>query len=104
MSEFDYSLTNSDLGDRLRKLRTAAGMGPSQLSGAVAPYLAGAPQARQGFLPREAINRIEIGRRALKYSEAVAIAKALGVDTAAFTSEAACEAAVRIIKAHKEAS
>lgn len=92
MSEHEYSLTNARLGRRLQKLRHAIRWSTEQLATAATPYLAGAPQDRQGEVNRFAVSRIESGRRVLKYSEAVAFAKALGVPTEAFISDEAAEA------------
>lgn len=102
MSETHYSLTNDDLGVRLRRLRNAAGLSTLRLAEAASPYLAGAPQARQGHLSREALARVESGRRAFKFSEAVAIAQALGIHTVAFTSDEACNEAVLAIQSRRE--
>ena len=77
-------LTNAEIGARLRTLRTAKGVSPKELAARATPLLAGAPQARQGFLDRQMVEKVERGYRALKYSEAVAIAAVLEVELTDF--------------------
>lgn len=78
-----FTAMNIKIGERLRLLRTCAGLNHQQLVDRAKPLTpaTGTPLGRVHLL------RVELGRRALKFWEASVLCEALGVDLTALRSD-----------------